>query len=131
MKSSHSLKAPLAQARGLGSAKDGTHHWVWQRLTAIVIAPLSLWFIISLLSITQNNALYALESWIVNPYHALLSLLLFSALFYHAKLGVQVVIEDYIHCPIMKTILLIINYAVFTIAGIGTILAIGTLHFMV
>jgi succinate dehydrogenase / fumarate reductase, membrane anchor subunit len=91
-----SMRTPLAQARGLGSAKDGVHHWWMQRLTAIALALLSPWFIWLLLSLIGATHAQARAS-IANPRAALPLLAFVIALFWHAKLGLQVVIEDYVH----------------------------------
>ena len=91
-----SMRDPLAQARGLGSAKDGVHHWWMQRLTAIALALLSPWFVwllVSLLGAGQAGV----RATIANPRCALPLLAFVLALFWHAKLGLQVVIEDYVH----------------------------------
>ncbi len=96
-----SLQGPLARVRGLGSAKEGVHHWWSQRLTAVVLTPLSLWFIYSLVVVT--GAEYAIViSWLGKPLNAVLMLLFIFALYYHAALGVQVVIEDYIESDWQK-----------------------------
>jgi succinate dehydrogenase / fumarate reductase membrane anchor subunit len=90
------MRDPLAQARGLGSAKDGVHHWWMQRLTAIALALLSPWFVwmlVSLIGADQGEV----RSTIANPRYALPLLAFVLALFWHAKLGLQVVIEDYVH----------------------------------
>ena len=96
-----SLSTPLAKARGLGSAKSGTHHWIAQRLTAIALIPLSIWFVFSLVCMTELNYQTAIE-WIQSPLSAVFLLLFIIAMFHHAQLGVQVVIEDYIDCKVMK-----------------------------
>jgi succinate dehydrogenase / fumarate reductase membrane anchor subunit len=90
------MRDPLAQARGLGSAKDGVHHWWMQRLTAIALAILSPWFVwmlVSLIGAGQDDV----RATIANPRYALPLLAFVLALFWHAKLGLQVVIEDYVH----------------------------------
>ncbi len=96
-----SLSTPLAKARGLGSAKSGTHHWIAQRLTAIALIPLSLWFVFSLVCMTDMSYQSAID-WIRSPMVAIFLLLFIIALFHHAQLGLQVVIEDYIDCKVMK-----------------------------
>ncbi len=89
------LRTPLAIVRGLGSAKDGTHHWWAQRLTALALVPLTLWFTARV--IQHAGAAHAdMVAWLSNPVDATLMLLLIVAVFHHAHLGVQVVIEDYV-----------------------------------
>ena len=94
------LQTPLAKVRHLGAAKEGANHWWWQRLTAILLVPLSLWFVGSLWSIVVGGAdRDALVDWLSGPVAAVLMLLFLGATFYHLKLGLQVVIEDYVHGP--------------------------------
>ena len=88
-----SLRTPLSEVRGLGSAKEGTHHWWHQRLTALALIPLGIWFVISLIVFT--GASHAeVAAWMGHPVNAGLLLLLIATTFYHLKLGLQVVIED-------------------------------------
>ena len=90
------LRSPLSEARGLGSAKDGVHHWWVQRLI-----PLSLWFVFSIAR--YHLADYStMIAWLHNPYAAVALVLYFIALFYHSMLGVQVVIEDYVATEWLK-----------------------------
>ena len=90
------FRSPLGKVRGLGSAKDGTHHWWMQRLTALALIPLAIWFVVSVVSLLgQPHA--AFLAWVKNPVSATLLVLLIAATFHHAQLGVQVVIEDYVH----------------------------------
>ncbi|MEW5703881.1 MAG: succinate dehydrogenase, hydrophobic membrane anchor protein [Pseudomonadota bacterium] len=91
-----SLRSPLGLARGLGSAKEGTAHWWAQRVTAIALVPLGLWFAASLLSLIGAEHA-TVVAWIGAPAPAVLLVLLLSAVFHHAALGLQVVIEDYVH----------------------------------
>lgn len=90
-----SLKTPLKEARGLGSAKDGVHHWLVQRLTAIALIPLFVWFIVSLVSMIGAD-FETVRQWMSNPLVTVLLLVFLVSLFYHSELGVQVVIEDYV-----------------------------------
>jgi succinate dehydrogenase / fumarate reductase membrane anchor subunit len=87
---------PLARVRGLGSAKDGSHHWIAQRMTAVALVPLTLWFVISLISLIGGD-LAGTKAWLSSPFNAVLMILTLIAGFHHAQLGLQVVIEDYIH----------------------------------
>jgi succinate dehydrogenase / fumarate reductase membrane anchor subunit len=90
-----SMRAPLAQVRGHGSAKTGAHHWWAQRLSAIALVPLFLWFVVSLAAVATADYATAV-SWISSPFNSALLVLLIGAIFYHAQLGMQVVFEDYI-----------------------------------
>jgi succinate dehydrogenase / fumarate reductase membrane anchor subunit len=91
-----SLRTPLARARGLGAAHNGTHHWWAQRLTAIALLALVLWFAVSVTALA--TATYAeAAAWLGRPYNAILMLALIGVLFHHMQLGLQVVIEDYVH----------------------------------
>ena len=90
-----SLTTPLARVRGLGSAKDGTGHFIAQRLTAIANIPLVIWFVASAVSLKgATHADYVL--WLSSPLAASLMILLVVSVFWHARLGLQVVIEDYV-----------------------------------
>ena len=90
------MRSALGRVRGLGSAKSGTGHWWAQRLTAIALVPLALWFTLALLAhLGAPHA--AVAHWIGRPVNAVLLLALIVALFHHLQLGLQVVIEDYIH----------------------------------
>src|SRR5512147_1791179 len=91
-----SFRTPIGRARGLGSAKDGTAHWWAQRLTALALVPLVLWFVISILRLVGAGRA-AVVDWLDSPVSAGLMILLIIATFHHAQLGVQVVIEDYVH----------------------------------
>ncbi|WP_299395551.1 succinate dehydrogenase, hydrophobic membrane anchor protein [Pelagibius sp.] len=91
-----SLRSPLGKVRGLGSAKDGTGHWWAQRLSALALIPLTLWFCVAVVSLSGADHA-AVAAWAGSPVVAGLLILLIAATFYHAYLGVQVVIEDYVH----------------------------------
>ncbi len=125
------FRSPLKKVKGLGAARDGVSHWVWQRLTALVIAPLSLWLVVSLVKLSRSGGGSAeISDWMASPYNALLTTLFLGAMFAHAKLGMQVVIEDYVHCPAKKIILLLLIRLVFIVATIATVMSVGKLHFM-
>ena len=91
-----SLRTPLGRVLGLGSAKAGFHHWWAQRLTATALAPLGLWFVFSVIGLPSTDY-WAVAAWVGEPLHAILLLLFLLTLLYHSSLGVQVVIEDYVH----------------------------------
>ncbi len=102
-----SLRTPLARVRGLGSARDGTKHWWFQRLTAIALVPLSLWLVASLIANIDAN--YAeVVAWVRSPAVTALLLMVVMFVFYHAQLGLQVVIEDYVHLESAKIAILVL-----------------------
>ena len=89
------LKSELARARGLGSAKEGVQHWWMQRLTGLALIPLGLWFVAGLIAhVGVDRA--AAAAWLRQPVVLGLTALMIVALFHHAQLGLQVVIEDYV-----------------------------------
>ncbi len=101
------FRTPLARVRGLGSAKSGTHHWWMQRLTAIALVPLSLWFVASLIVVVTADHSVVLE-WLHSPLVAILCCALIVAIFYHGQLGLQVVVEDYIHSEWLKLVSIVV-----------------------
>jgi len=123
-----SLRTPLGQARGLGSAKDGTEHWWLQRVTAVALVPLVLvllYYMIRLLGADHAHVVASLG----HPVAAGFLVLLFIAAFLHLKLGLQVVIEDYVHGAASKLTLLLANtFGCWILALIG-ILAVLKLAF--
>ena len=96
-----SLRTPLGRAMGLGSANEGVSHWWWQRVTSVALIPLSLWFVFSLASLVGADYQTVVD-WMRSPIIAALLIMFVISTFYHAQLGVQVVIEDYIHTEWLK-----------------------------
>ena len=117
------LRNPLKTARGLGSAKDGTHHFVVQRATAVALAFLSLyvvWLVISLI-----GADYAtVRAKVGHPCNAVLLSAFLIASFWHAKLGLQVVIEDYVHTPFLTVASQLAVVFVCVLAALASVLAV-------
>lgn len=89
------LRSPLGRVRGMGSAKSGTHHWWMQRVTSIALLPLTLWFVVSMISLAGASYLETLL-WIAQPMNAVLMLVLIGLTFHHMAAGLQVVVEDYV-----------------------------------
>jgi succinate dehydrogenase membrane anchor subunit len=117
------MRAPLKKVRGLGSAKEGTTHWWHQKITAVALIPLfviALAYAISLTGSSYDRVIYILSL----PFSSLVLLLLIGAMFYHLKLGLQVVIEDYFHNEKTKIILLLLNGFVCTVIGLAAALAV-------
>lgn len=89
-------RTPLKQVRGLGSAKEGTQHFFVQRMTALALIVLACWFLYFVVSLMQADYLTASDA-VAKPWNATLLIAFLVAMFWHAQLGVQVVIEDYVH----------------------------------
>ena len=101
------MRSPLGRAIGLGSAKEGVDHWWLQRLTAIALVPLTVWFVIAVIGLAGADRPAFIE-WIRQPVSAVLMILLLITTFYHSSLGLQVVIEDYVENEATRLTLLIV-----------------------
>jgi succinate dehydrogenase / fumarate reductase, membrane anchor subunit len=121
------LRTPLSRARGLGSAKQGVHHWWAQRITAVALIPLVAWFAISL--IMMSGADYAVvRAWIGSPVVMVLLTLTIVIGLHHGQLGMQEVVEDYVHGEGLKLALIVLlrfTAVFFGLAAIVAILRIG------
>lgn len=112
------MRTPLARSIGLGTAKDGVHHWWMQRVSAIALVPLTVWFIAAV--IAQAGADYtAFVAWMRNPITDLLMVLLLIALFYHVALGLQVIVEDYVHSAARFAVVVAVRLVCFTLGAAG------------
>lgn len=93
---SHRYRTPLKDVRGLGSAKAGTHHFIVQRLTAIALVFLACWFLYFVIGLMHADYLTASDA-VAKPWNAMLLIAFLVTMFWHAQLGMQVIIEDYVH----------------------------------
>ncbi|MBM3542555.1 MAG: succinate dehydrogenase, hydrophobic membrane anchor protein [Alphaproteobacteria bacterium] len=118
-----SRRTTLARVRFLGSAKDGTAHWWMQRLTAVALVPLVLWFVVSMVMLTGASH-GAFVGWLARPVPAILMLLLVVATFHHAQLGLQVVIEDYVAQPALRLVLLVLAKFAAVVLGVAAAFAV-------
>lgn len=105
------FRNPIGRVRGLGSAREGTAHWLGMKITAVALVPLGIWFIISALSLAGSDYFEALR-WFQNPAHGLVMLLFLGFGLYHSAHGVQVVIEDYLSSHTLKMVALVANILV-------------------
>ena len=122
------LRTHLSRARGLGSAKDGLHHWWAQRITALALIPLVAWFAVSL--IMMSGADYAVvRAWIGSPVVMVLLTLTIVVGLHHGQLGLQVVIEDYIHNDGLKLALIVLMRFVAVLFGVAAVVAILRIGF--
>ena len=121
------LRTPLSRARGLGSAKQGVHHWWAQRITAVALIPLVAWFAISLIMMSGADYL-VVRAWVGSPVVMVLLTLTIVIGLHHGQLGLQVVIEDYVHSDGWKLALIVLirfTAVFFGLAAIVAILRIG------
>jgi succinate dehydrogenase / fumarate reductase, membrane anchor subunit len=121
------LRSPLGRAIGLGSAKEGVEHWWAQRVTAVALIVLGLWFVASLVALAgADRAIVA--AWLHGPLAAILTILTLVAIFYHNALGLQVVIEDYVHgegAKLAALVLVRLSCLALAVAGIFAVLRIA------
>ncbi len=118
------MRSPLGRAIGLGSAKEGVEHWWLQRLTALALIPLALWFLVVAIGLVGAD-IGTVRQAIGRPVPATAVILLLIAVFYHVALGLQVVIEDYVHAELAKFALLALNRLIcfaLAVAGIVAVL---------
>ena len=114
------MRSPLARAIGLGSAKEGVGLWWAERVSAVALVPLTLWFVASIIAHTGSD--YAtFIVWLKMPLTAILVILLLIALFYHTALGLQVVIEDYVHSGAKFAAVIAVRLGCFALASVGTV----------
>ncbi len=118
------LRSPLGRAIGLGSAKEGVEHWWAQRVTALALVPLALWFVIAIIELAGADRTLFVD-WVRHPLPAVFLVLLLIATFYHGALGLQVVIEDYVENETVRFGLVIVMRLaaiVFAVYGILAVL---------
>jgi succinate dehydrogenase / fumarate reductase membrane anchor subunit len=125
-----SRRSPLGRVRGLGSAKEGVGHWWAQRLTALALVPLALWFVGSVAMMT-GAGYETVRAWAASPVVAGLLILLIVATFYHMALGLQVVVEDYVGREGVKVAALILVQAASVVLGLIGVLSVLLLLFRV
>ncbi len=122
-----SLQSPLNKVLGLGSAKEGSGHWWAQRLTAVGLIPLGLWFGFSLLGLPHGN--YDLvAAWVAEPANAILMILFVLTLVYHSSLGLQVVVEDYVPRADLKVLVLVtvrFLHVILAVSGVYAVIVVS------
>jgi succinate dehydrogenase / fumarate reductase, membrane anchor subunit len=119
------MRSPLGRAIGLGSAKEGVAHWLAQRVAAVALVPLALWFVAALIRLVGGD-FDRMQNWVGRPLPAILLVLLLIATFYHAALGLQVVIEDYVHAELARIgLVILVRLACFALAVAGVVAVLG------
>lgn len=117
------MRSGLGRVRGLGSARDGVHHWWMQRMSAAALVPLTLWFVFSV-ALLRGASQVEVQAWIATPYVTVLLLVMVVATFLHLAMGVQTVIEDYVRDGVWKLLALLVNKWACTLLGLAAVLAI-------
>ena len=113
-----SLRTPLGQVLGTGAARQGVHHWWVQRLTSVALVPLSIWFLISLLTLSSLDHA-TVSAWMAHGSTALLLILFVLTATRHSQLGVAVVIEDYVQGGLRTLTLVLSTFAHVVLASAG------------
>jgi succinate dehydrogenase / fumarate reductase membrane anchor subunit len=117
-----SLRSALGVVLGRGAAGSGVGHWWAQRVSALMLVPLTVWFVVALVGLPLND--YAAVSiWIASGWNPVWLALLLLAMCWHSRLGVQVVIEDYMHAPALKLAALLFNSAAHLLLLAGALYA--------
>ena len=121
-------RTPLARVRGLGSAKTGTGHFWHQRLTAVANVPLTIAFVLIVVALLGSNHAGA-QRILASPLVAIVMLLFIGSITYHMRIGMQVIIEDYVHGEVIKLVLIMLNTFVAIVVGLTAAYAIFKLSF--
>jgi succinate dehydrogenase / fumarate reductase, membrane anchor subunit len=116
-------RSELGRVKGLGAAKSGVHHWWMERVTSVALIPLTLWFVFSVLSMAGHPQ-PAIAHWISHPLVAVLLIALIVTSFHHTQLGLQVVIDDYVHQEGQRMIAVLAMKAVVVLLGLAALLAV-------
>ena len=116
-------RAPLKNVRGLGSAKGGTHHFIVQRVTAIALIFLSVWFVYFVIGLMGADYLSAMDA-VAKPWNAVLLIAFLVAGFWHGQLGMQVIIEDYVHSHALALTAQIAVYFICILGALASVFAV-------
>lgn len=122
------MRTPLGRVRGMGAAHAGYHHWHVERITAIGLVPLTVWFVVSVLGMLGADQTMV-SAWAGKPLNAALLLALVGLTFHHMQLGLQVVYEDYIHTPRLRNAIILATKGVALVAGLMGAVAVLKLAF--
>jgi succinate dehydrogenase / fumarate reductase, membrane anchor subunit len=113
----------------LGSARTGSHHWWGQRLSALALVPLSIWFVASLVRMPFLNY-DVLLMWLSSTFNVSALLIMMVAILYHAALGMQVVYEDYIRGEALKLVCILATKFIFIFLGVIAVLSVAKIYFL-
>jgi succinate dehydrogenase / fumarate reductase membrane anchor subunit len=122
------LRSPVARVRGLGSAKSGTHHWWHQRVSAVALILLTTWFAVSMILNTPADHLHV-RAWVSSPVTMVMLIVTVFFGLWHAALGMQVVIEDYVHSEGVKIGLILAIKCLAVLLAVATVVALFRMAF--
>jgi succinate dehydrogenase / fumarate reductase membrane anchor subunit len=111
------MRSQLSRARGMGAAKSGIHHWWAERVTAIALVPLTIWFVYAVLHLLGAPQA-SVHRFVANPVNTVLLLAMVAMTFHHMQLGLQVVMEDYIDSQKWQAVAILLNKAVALLLGL-------------
>ena len=124
-----SMRSPLGIARGMGAARQGTEHWKAQRYTALALIPVALYVLIGFVNNVVGGGYTGAMYWLQSPLSSTFVILFLLAGLAHAVIGLQVVIEDYVHCPAVRIALLLSVKIVAAALAILGILSVAKIFF--
>ena len=130
MHSNDNFRTPMKQVRGLGTAHSGVHHFWLSRMTAVALVPLTIWFLIKLLTAFGTTDRGTVQHFFQDPISTLLMAIFMVAMLIHSRLGIQTIIEDYVHCRSKKLSLLVFSSAAHLLIGAASLFALVKLHFL-
>jgi succinate dehydrogenase / fumarate reductase, membrane anchor subunit len=118
-----SLRSPLSRAKGLGSAKVGVHHFWMQRVSAVALVPLSVWFVFSVAQLS-GASFEAVRHWVAAPSVTVMLILFLIATLYHSMLGVQTIVEDYVGAEGARIVVLLLSKFIHALVAAASLLAV-------
>jgi succinate dehydrogenase / fumarate reductase, membrane anchor subunit len=124
-----SVRNPLAKVKHLGSAKSGTEHFVHQRLTAVFMIPLMIWFVLTALCF-YTKPMDEIPLMVTSPLNIIASILFIGVFLYHASIGIRVVLEDYVHCKMLLNLSLGVLYLVCWLSLIAGVCSVLSIHLL-
>lgn len=124
-----SIRTPLAKVKHLGSAKNGTGHFIAQTVTSIFMIPLLIWFAVVVILFVQKNAT-ELPWFITSPFIIVGAILFIMNAFYHSALGLRMIIEDYIHSHALKTTALLLMYGIIITTVVAGLVAVFSIYIL-
>ncbi len=124
-----SIRTPLAKVKRLGSARSGTDHFIHQRVTAIFMVPLLIWFVVTIILFVRQDET-SLPWFMTSPATVIGAILFILIAFYHASLGLRMIIEDYVHCHALKIAALLLMYATIITTVVAGLIAVFSIYIL-